>query len=103
MQTAFDLTVDLNRWTISSGGQSPVLVRRRVAEVAHLLIRRAPNMVTADQLIANLYGTNEPRQPEDGLRVYISAARKVLRQLGFDVLNQYGSGYRLINLADGKK
>jgi DNA-binding SARP family transcriptional activator len=71
------------------GADSVLAPRTRKTEVLlAVLLARANQMVTADQLLTEIWGEAAPTRANDALYVYISQLRKVLRSSGNDATIQ---------------
>ena len=68
----------------------------RQRAVLALLLMRAPEAVSRDRLVDELWGEGPPASAEHAVQVYVSGIRKVLRQAGDGVVvRSSGAGYAL--------
>jgi DNA-binding SARP family transcriptional activator/tetratricopeptide (TPR) repeat protein len=74
------------------GGQAVDLPRRKHRALLAALLLHAPEPVSPDRLIEDLWGENPPRTARDALQNYVSLLRKAL---GSDVLVTRDAGYVL--------
>lgn len=91
--------VDLNTNTISYQGKR-VRSMSRVIELAAILAKRAPAVVSFDAAIQQLYGVHEPKDPKKLVAVYASILRAVLEPLDLTVICHRGRGYRLASIVE---
>ncbi|WP_308910346.1 response regulator transcription factor [Pseudokordiimonas caeni] len=88
------LSLDIEAFTVSAGGQAVVL-HEKEAHILGLLLEAAPALVTSSTISYALWG-DEP--PESGaLRTHIYNLRKALATLGMEAILQTrrGKGYAL--------
>ena len=76
-------------------GAVQLRVTAKLCELAYTLNRRAPVPVPFDTCISALWGVREPRDARAQLKTYAHLLRKVLRQLGFNVVAHRGVGYAI--------
>lgn len=94
------LLVDLNNNLISDGA-TEIKTMPRVAEMAHMLVRAMPSVISYEVLIVGVLGQAYAGDaPAKVLHSYACFARKAFRQLGYDVKSTYSCGYRLVPLAE---
>src|SRR5256885_12766174 len=63
---------------VTEGGESSYITARKVQTVFAVLLIRAGDIVPAEQLIAEIWGTAAPRTALAALHVYVSDLRKFL-------------------------
>jgi DNA-binding SARP family transcriptional activator len=74
---------------------------RKIEIVLAVLLIRVDHLVTSDQLMSELWGSNPPKRANAGLHVYISELRKFLGRHGrSDVIVTRSPGYMLRLAAD---
>lgn len=79
-----------------AGGRSCSLGRARQRAVLALLVIQAPEPVSRDRLIDELWGERPPASAEHAVQVYVSGIRKILGAVGADaVISSSRSGYLL--------
>ncbi len=96
------LLVDLSSNTLQYRGRS-IRVMSREAEMAAVLLRRAPQAVAPESMIHQVFGAFEPKDPRKLLSVYASFLRRNLWKLGWDVECIRGRGYRLVPHVERKE
>jgi len=89
--------VDLNTKTLLFGN-STVALELKEALLAEALARRAPEMVTVDNLLMAMYAppADEPETSEVALRVVLHRLRPKAALLGVKIVNVHSVGYRMV-------
>lgn len=72
----------LGQFRVVDGDTSSLISARKIETVLAVLVIRADQVVTPDQLIAELWGDAPPRRATAALHVYISESRKFLFREG---------------------
>jgi len=72
----------LGQFRVVDGDTPSLISARKIETVLAVLVIRADQVVTPDQLIAELWGDNPPRRAMAALHVYISESRKFLFREG---------------------
>lgn len=90
--------VDLNTNTLSFG-DTHVHLSPQKAEILTVLLERFPAAVSHDTLIRRVWGITEPEKPLIILKTLKCALCRVLRKIGYDIVNTPHVGYKLEKLA----
>nr|WP_302594206.1 response regulator transcription factor [uncultured Acetatifactor sp.] len=90
-----DLSFDQAEHLLTCGGNS-LLLTARESEVLSVFLSRPQSLISRDQLIYKIWGTDTDIVPGN-VDNYISFLRKRLREIGSgcEIKTVYGSGYRL--------
>ncbi|WP_300659620.1 response regulator transcription factor [uncultured Acetatifactor sp.] len=90
-----DLSFDQAEHLLTCGGNS-LLLTARESEVLSVFLSRPHSLISRDQLIYKIWGTDTDIVPGN-VDNYISFLRKRLREIGSgcEIKTVYGSGYRL--------
>ena len=90
-----DFHVDLDDNVVHVGKESFKL-QPQEAEFLHMLRRAMPRVVHFDKLITGIWGYREPMNPMQSLGTMKYRINSQFNELGYEIVNDYGRGYRLV-------
>jgi len=90
------LLVDLNTNLAGYRGREVEIRPPQVAVLVFALAQAWPRTVSFVDLAYAIWGNFEPEQMAGSIRVHVSLARKIMRELGWSIETVEGRGYRLV-------
>jgi DNA-binding response OmpR family regulator len=90
-----DIKFDFELNVITGRGRIAMMSQHEM-DVVEAVYSHFPNVVSRDRMMTRIYG-HRPEEPDPKIvDVFICKARKKFKDMGFDIVNRWGRGYRLI-------
>lgn len=90
-----DLLIDLNTNTVSFRDECRS-VTPQAAELLEILKEKFPATARMEWIIKRMIGLRDLKNPEGLVRQVVTRARQTCSEMGFEIQNIHGTGYRLV-------
>ena len=78
-----------------SGDGAQIHITTREQQIVEELLKSYPLTVLHERMFLNVWGASSDAQMKT-MHVFMCKLKKKLKAVGFDILNDFGTGYRLI-------
>lgn len=75
---------------------APIELTATETDLAHILVKASPRIVSTSFIIERMWGASEPAYAVNGTKVYVYRLRKKLARFGVVIEAERSRGYRLL-------